>query len=197
MLEINDTKEGLQSLLNQFIWEFKIGDNVSYNLNLVFSLIRDHNSDRGCNYSKPISILCVSIMEAILVDFLERLDKATYRFPESLGESKEKIKLRLSKEKQDFEKVYEDETFKYRRLRNFGYKDIVSLFEEFSLLGSSTEVYVNLQNMGRFRNRVHIRNYFGNFERNESRTFSEVRTQKTINYMSKLFKYMEKNYSRK
>lgn len=196
MLTISSTKNDLQERLNSFIWEFKIGDNIFYNLDVLYNLIENHNNDPECNYAKPVSILCVSIIEAILVDFLERLDMATRHFPDRLAAQRVEIKNKLDGEKRNFQSVYHGKTYQYRKLRNFGYQDIISFCEEFSLLGPQTDVYDILKNMGRFRNRVHINNYFGNFERDESRTFSESRAQRTINYVEKIFRYMERHYSR-
>lgn len=196
MLVISSTKENLKKHLTSFIWEFKIGDNILYNLDVVYNLIEDHNNAQKCNYAKPVSILCVSIMEAVLVDFLERLNMATSQFPNKLASKRSEIKNKLNGEKKIFQQVYQGEAYQYRRLRNFGYQDLVKFCEEFSLLGPSSKVYRNLERMGRFRNRVHINNYFGNFERDESRAFSETRTQEIIYYMIKMLKYLEKHYSR-
>ena len=196
MLTISSSKEELGEYKDSFIWTFKIGDNVLYNLGLVFQLVNDHNSLEGRNYSKPISILCVSIIEAILVDFLERLDSATRHFPSKLDSKRTEIKNQLDGEKNDFETTYEGKVYKYKRLKNFGYKELIEFYEQYKILGPKLDTYARLQDLGRFRNRVHIRNYFGNFERNEYRTFSERRTQESIDYMVATFKYLNDKYPR-
>lgn len=192
----NSKREELTEFLNSFIWTFKIGDNILYNLDVIFKLVEDHDKPNGRNYAKPISILCVSVIEAILVDFLERLDSATRHYPSKLGKRRKQIKEKLDSEKRDFQSTFLGEVYQYKRLRNFGYKELVEFYEKFDILGSKPDTYETLQKLGYFRNRVHIRNYFGNFERNESRTFSEERTQKTIDIMEDIFKYLSTNYPR-
>jgi len=196
MLKLISSKKNLKDSLNSFIWTFKIGDNILYNLDVIFQLVDDHNTLEERNYAKPISILCVSVIEAVLVDFLERLDSATDHFPTKLDSKKTDIKKQLEGEKRNFETTHEGKVYKYKRLKNFGYKELIEFYGEFNILGSKPDIYEDLQYLGRFRNRVHIRNYFGNFERNESRTFSEERTQRTIDYMEDIFKYINKNYPR-
>ncbi len=196
MLKINLSKEQLNEYLNSFIWTFKIGDNIRYNIDVIFKLIDDHNKLGECKYAKPISILCVSVIEAILVDFLERLDSATRHFPSKLDAKRTDIKNDLDTKKSDFQTIYKGQIYQYKRLQNFGYKELILFYKKFSILGSSSESYEALQNLGRFRNRVHIRNYFGNFERDEFRTFSESRAQRTIDSMEDIIKYFDKKYTR-
>ena len=68
MIEISKTKEQLKQELGSFIWDFKISDNIEYNLDALFNLIEDNNQDR--DYKKPISFMAVSVIEAIMIDFL-------------------------------------------------------------------------------------------------------------------------------
>lgn len=196
MLNVTSTKERLCEYIHSFIWTFKIGDNVEYNLDVIFQLVDDYNSLEGRSYAKPISVLCVSVVEAVLVDFLERLDSATRHFPNKLNSKKIDIKQRLEQEKNDYETTYKGKTYKYKRLKNFGYKELIEFCKDFNILGSKPDTYKALRDLGRFRNRVHIRNYFGNFERDESRTFSEKRTQSAVSYMEAVLKYFSENYPR-
>jgi hypothetical protein len=196
MLKISSGRAYLDECLQSFIWTFKIGDNILYNLNIIFRLIGDHDKLNDCDYAKPISILCVSVTEAMLVDFLERLDSATQHFLVKLELKRTQIKDALNAENKEAQTTHKGKIYKYKRLRNFGYKELIEFYQRFNILGSSAAAYEELQDLGRFRNRVHIRNYFGNFERDESRTFSENRTQKTIDYMESIFKYFSKNYPR-
>ena len=102
MLKISSGKEELKECLNSFIWTFKIGDNILYNLDVIFQLVDDHNKLEGHNYAKPTSVLCVSIIEAILVDFLERLDSATRHFPSKLDAKRTDIKTNWKRRKTTF-----------------------------------------------------------------------------------------------
>jgi hypothetical protein len=197
MLQIVCSKDDLNEWVGSFIWTYKIGDNISYNLDILFQLINDHNNaaaDR--NYGKPISILGVSIIEAVLVDLLERLDRATNHFPAHLNAQRHDIKAELQGQQKEFITTYQGKSYKGKRLKNFGYVELIAFCEKFHLLGADANLYTQLQDLGRFRNRVHIRNYFGNFERNESRTFSEKRTQNTLEYMQVVVAYLHEHYER-
>lgn len=184
--------EEFRVAIDTFIWNFNIGKNIEYNFLILTSLIKDDNE----LYNKPISIISVSIIEAILVDFIERLDVSTRHFPETLKLEEIKIKDSLAKHKKDFETVFLDEVSIYKKLKNFRYQDLVEICREHDLLGTDPTVYKNLQKMGWYRNRVHIKNYLNNFEKTESRTYSHRRTQQTIDYLDRLTNFMSKNYSR-
>lgn len=195
MLTLHKNKELLRDLLSTFVWTYKIGDNIIYNLDLVYRLVDDHNS-LGRQYAKPIAILCVSVIEASLVDFLERLESATAHFPLKLATERELIKARLNQEQNILETVRNGQVRKHKRLKNIGYDQLISLCEELALLGRNSRNYSILRTLGRFRNRVHIRNYFDNFERDESRVFSEARAQSAINHMESVIEYLSLNYPR-
>ena len=69
MLVINKTKRELKDQLGTFVWDFKISDNIEYNLNILFQLVEDHNtSPLGewnipiRDFKKPISLLAISVI---------------------------------------------------------------------------------------------------------------------------------------
>ncbi len=194
MLTIAVPKENLVDKMNNFIWDFKMGDNILYNLEVIYGLINDHSKSK--KYCKPISILAVSIAEAILVDFLYRLYEVTDHFPKNLKGIEQRIKEELRRETKIFEVVFEDKILKHRRLKNFGYSEIAKIIEKYRLIGPDNEKYEFLEKIGKFRNRIHINNYFGNYEKDESKVFSEIRTQKIIDFMLWLFDCFHLNYSR-
>ena len=39
-MEVNKTKNEIMEQLNSFIWEFKVSDNISYNLEILYKLDR-------------------------------------------------------------------------------------------------------------------------------------------------------------
>lgn len=196
MLRIGASQEQLGKRLGMFVWTFKIGDNILYNLDVIFKLVKDHNRKDGHSYTKPISILCVSVIEAVLVDFLERLDQGTSHFPDKLNAVRVEVKNELEKEKKYDLSVFNGQAYKNKKLRNFGYKELIEFYKKFRLIGLKDSNYQILQRLGHFRNRVHIRNYFENFERDEVRVFSEARTQETINIMEEILRYFSEKYAR-
>ena len=157
MLVITKTNEELEEYIGSFIWDFKIGDNLLYNLKILFSLIEDHKNSKI--YNKPISILTIAIIEAIMADFLYRLHGATTHFPNNAvisPEIKIKIKDRLKKETTIKEITVNGEKHTYLRLNNFGFKTMIEIYTEYKLFGRNNEKYKLLMSLSRFRNRVHI-----------------------------------------
>ena len=47
MLIINKEKKELNSSLDSFIWDFKIGDNILYNLDIIYQLVVDYNNNKN------------------------------------------------------------------------------------------------------------------------------------------------------
>lgn len=196
MIKIVDLKDTLKNDLKIFIWDFKVGDNIKYNLDILYNLIDDYNN-LGKDYKKPISIIAVSIIEAIMVDFMYRLYSGTNHFPNILGHEENNIKEQLKGEtiKSKFIGTDGKEHY-YSTLKNFNFSPMVEIYKKFKLIGSNKNVYKALTNLSYFRNRIHINNYFNNFEKNENVTFSEERTQKTIIIMIWIINYFKNNYAR-
>lgn len=196
MLAINKEKEKLKEMIGDFIWEFKIADNVLYNLDILHDLIEDFNN-RNRNYGKPISIISISIVEAVMIDFLYRLYYGTNHFPLKLRCREDVIKNRLKNETQTkrISDIIDGER-EISVIKNFNFSSMISIYEELELLGHDEKVYNVLFASAKFRNRVHIKNYFGNFEKNEHKTFLEERVQTTIDLMMWIFDYFEDNYKR-
>lgn len=60
---------------NTFIAKFKIGDNIHYNLDVLkalYSSIDLVSDEQKGHLEKPITVILVSICEAIIYDFIER-----------------------------------------------------------------------------------------------------------------------------
>jgi hypothetical protein len=193
MLVFRYEKAGLKELQEFFIWEFKIGDNIKYNLDIIFNLVEDYNT--GKNYKKPISILCVSVIEAIMVDFIYRLYRGTKHFPEKLKDREDEIKDKLSNAIIKKKKNIDGSVMCF--LKNFGFSEMIDIYRNLKLFGDDSMIYDNLSKMVLFRNRIHINNYHGNFEKDEINTFSEKRAQFIINAMEWIFQYFFENYQRK
>lgn len=196
MLKIKKSKNDLENALDFFIWEFKIGDNIKYNLNVLYELIDDYNTSKK-NYGKPISVIAVSVIEAIMIDFIYRLYHGTSHFPACLSNEENNIKTKLQGEtiKSSVE-VVEGQKFEYIKLKNFNFNSMIDVFSELKLFGDKDNIYKILQELAHFRNRVHINNYFNNFEKDENVTFSEKRVQRTMDVMYWIFEYFKINYNR-
>jgi hypothetical protein len=196
MLQINKTKKDLESDLEKFIWDFKISDNILYNLDILYNLIDDHNN-AGRRYRKPISVISVSVAEAIMIDFLYRLYGATNHFPAILKHLEKNIKEQLTDSTIKSELIGIDgKKYYHSTLKNFNFSPMLEIYKKLKLLGDNAAVYELLLSLSYFRNRIHIKNYFNNFEKDEGITFSEKRTQKTIDTMLWISDYFKNNYSR-
>lgn len=63
-------------ITNTFIWTYKKGDNIIYNLQILYELydsrkkVSNHKKDL---YNKPITLIIISIIECILDDFVTRI----------------------------------------------------------------------------------------------------------------------------
>jgi len=196
MLEIKETKKELKGKLDCFIWDFKIGDNILYNLDILFELVDDYNNLER-TYGKPVSVIAVSIMEAIMVDFIYRLYDATSHFPKSLSFKESEIKLRLKGETTKVPHTLPSgQEVVHYKLKNFNFAPMVQVYKEFNLLGENVKIYRFLLASARLRNRLHITNYFNNFEKDENVTFSEKRVQNTLSALAWFFNYFATEYKR-
>jgi hypothetical protein len=199
MLSLNQKE--IETKLDTFNWNFKVGDNIKHNVQEVFFLykIKDENcisSEEKQFLNKHISIILVCIIEAILYDFVVRLSEATNHFPLIIDDKKRNdIKKYISEQKVPYE--FKETKFKILRVRNYSLSQILKLLKEFELLEQKdSPVYTNLENATYFRNRIHIYNWFNNFEKDEKYVF----TNKRLEVLEKLVIYilttMEAKYSR-
>jgi hypothetical protein len=141
--------------LFQFVWNFRHGDNIIYNFEVLAALYsaRD-SSDQKQIFNKPITIAMVSIVEAILIDFLIRIDQATNHLPGNVdGETLDKIKAEIESKKQPV-KVKDDilgEQIILRK-RMYNYSQIVGVLQKYELFGSKDDgIYERLRLYRRHR----------------------------------------------
>lgn len=196
-IKLEKTKEEFESEIFSFIWDFKIADNILYNYDILISLIEKNTENSLLN--KPIAIISTSILEAIMVDFISRLKTGTNHFPKSIKEDeKAKIKHYLESEGTDYSyvKFGGKKIVKSKKLKNFGFSKIIGIYEKYKLLGEDENLYENLEKLSYFRNRIHIKNYFENFEKDESITFSNKRTLVSLKIMEYISHYHSDNYPR-
>lgn len=192
------TKEEVAVLLNKFVWGYKVGDNISYNFKQLFYLYEQRESKTKIEeknlYNKHISITIVSIIEAVLYDFIVRLSEATNHFPTSLSEEeKNNIKRDIDKDKI----TIKSGKYEYKRVKNYSNKELKAILEKHSLLGNkSTSIYKEFEEACFLRNRIHIFNWFGNFEPDEEFVFSDDRLKKIEDLLVKIITYLSNNYSR-
>lgn len=195
-----DQKE-IEAKLDTFNWNFKVGDNIKHNLEEVLYLYKVKkeycsNTKEKQFLNKHISITLVGIIEAILYDFVVRLNDATNQFPLIIDDKKRKeIKKYISEQKKSYE--FKKLEVKMLRVKNYSLTQILNLLQKFELLESkNSPIYNTLEQAIYFRNRIHIYNWYNNFERDEKYVF----TDKRLEILEKLVIYvlttMEAKYSR-
>jgi hypothetical protein len=196
------TRKEIAERMAEFIWNFKVGDNIAFNFIILFALYRQKESIEEKNryiLNKPIAIIIVSIIEAVFYDLICRLGQATTHFPESIPQDKrDLIKNKIDKERQWF--AYKDssgEVKKYKRIKNYSLKEIVNFLEQCELFGiKGSLIYAHLRDALFLRNRIHIFNWFGNYERDEFVVFNESRIEKLEDLLTEIFNIMARKYSR-
>jgi len=199
MLSLNQKE--IETKLDTFNWNFKVGDNIKHNIQEVFFLykIKKDNcvgTKEKQFLNKHISIVLVCIIEAILYDFVVRLSEATNHFPLIIDEKKRKdIKKYIAEQKV----IYESKELKMKMLRvkNYSLSQILRLLKEFKLLEQKDSLfYKTLEEATYFRNRIHIYNWFNNFEKDEKYVFTDKRLEILENLVIYVLITMEAKYSR-
>lgn len=196
------SKEQIKEKLNKFVWGFKVGDNITYNLDILFNLykLRENLSTKDKDLlNKPIVISLISIIEAIFFDWICLLDGATNHFPKSLSNKQKEIKTKLKSERQKFKyKIPEtEEIIDCYRIRNYKFSEIIDFIKEFELFGKKDDkIYANLAEANFLRNRIHIFNWFQNFETDELKVFTEKRLNYVETLLEEILEKMVNNYPR-
>lgn len=144
---------------SKFIGDFKLGDNIVHNLEVLellyaqYAAASDRNKRLLC---KPITLLLVSIIDAVLYDLHYRIRTFTREGVRNVIESSAKY-IRGLKKMDQFEKC-------------------IKSAEEHGLLEvKGSALYKQLDELRRLRNRVHIQNKNKDFEADEYDAFNEIR----------------------
>ncbi len=196
---LRHNKLQISSMMNKFIWDFNVGDNIAYNFKVLFSLYddKDRNSHKSV-YNKPLIVLVVSIIECVMYDFVVRLEQATNQYPASIpAEKRERIKIKLGSQKVKMEIEILDQTMTIQKVKNYSLDQLIKLLQEFELLGPKDHrIYSRFQVAGRLRNRVHIFNWYNNFETKERNTYSDAKLSQVELLLDGLLEFMSTHYSR-
>lgn len=196
--DLNDMGSVNEGLF-KFVWNFKHGDNIIYNFTVLQALYAAQaNANSGSILNKPITILLVSIIEGILIDFLTRIDQATTHLPAHVSrETLDKIKQEIERKKRP-EKIndeFGERIYLRRKMYQFG--ELIEIFTKYGLFGDKDEnIYNDLVNFGYLRNRVHIENYHRNFEDRETFVFTNKRLGELESVLSSLWAKMINDYKR-
>lgn len=162
-----------------FIGDFKIGDNINYNLAVLKALYDcqkikcSPNPDLLC---KPITITITSIIEALLHDLIYRIQQYT----------QEGVKAVATKVLSDVRSKKLDKLETY----------IAAMKKHDLLAASGTDLYEKLNELRTARNRIHIQNVKQQLDRDEENVFTQDRQIEAEQVLEKIVKHVSDKHTR-
>lgn len=170
----------MQTIDSHFIGNFKDGDNICFNLEVINSLYRAYrNQETGDQYfRKPIIIFLLAVIEATLDDFFYKVRHYTIEGVPNVPHEFI-IKVRSSNES------YRNFKSQIRFIRK---NDLFQL--------GNTNYYSTLDEFRVIRNRLHIQNNFRNTPLNEKFLFTEEKLAKAERLCEFTLKHMSSKYPR-
>lgn len=142
------------AITGTFMWSFKKGDNIVYNLEIVWELY-DAKS-RATNkkkYNKPIIVTLVSVIECILDDFAYRIRGHVHDTVPNISQAD----------------IATFRTKKYDKLEHY-----IAASKRFNLFGRPDSFYDLLDELRKARNRVHIQNSTNQLAADEYNVFTDA-----------------------
>jgi hypothetical protein len=168
------------TIRSTFIGDFKLGDNICFNLDLL-TLLYNHYAladVRGrALLRKPIILILVSITEAVLYDLHHRIRHFTWEGVQNIGY------------------VVADYVRSLRRLDELEKLTVSARKNDFFEL-ADTRFYDDLDQLRRLRNRIHIQNIKGDFEPDDGNAFTDVRKVLAERVLEKTLRTMVSKYDR-
>lgn len=165
---------------SKFIGDFKLGDNINHNLKVLALLYEQHAKGDDAQkrlLCKPITLLLVSIIDAVLYDLHWRVRTFTKEGVRNILKSS--IEYIRGLKKMDTLEKY------------------IASSKKNALLGPSNEpLYADLDTLRRLRNRIHIQNTKKDFEPDEINAFSAARKLLAEKAVEKTLRVMAEKYAR-
>lgn len=167
------------SIESRFIGDFKLGDNIAYNLDVLavlYQSFEEAGADEKRLLCKPITTLLVTITEAILHDFHFRIVSMTREGIHGIAAS---VLEYVRGKKIDNLARYIDSAKKHNFLR-----------------AADDQFYADLDELRRLRNRLHIQNYSDDFDRDDINAFTVARKILAERALEKTMRVMAAHYAR-
>ncbi len=148
-----------EAITGTFMWSFKKGDNIIYNLEIVWELYeaKARSTDKR-KYIKPIIVTLVSIIECILDDFAYRIRGHVIDAVPNISQAD----------------IEEFRTRKYDKLEHY-----IAASKKFNLFNQPSNFYDLMDELRKARNRVHIQNSRNQLATDEYNVFTEALLTKT------------------
>lgn len=158
---------------------FKTGDNINYNLDILNYFYELYSKENNTNKElllKPIIIINISIIEAVLYDFYKRMNANVNEGVSNINED-----------------ILNDVRSKH--IDKFAkYIDSAKKHDLFDI--SHTNFYRKLHDLRSVRNRVHIQNEKFESPQNEALVFNEKAKELSEKCLEFVVKTMDKKYKR-
>jgi hypothetical protein len=169
----------MQTFNSDFIADFKLGDNIVYNLK-VLSVLYDAMNQAGASkkylFYKPITLLNVSIFEALMHDFIFRMKHFTVEGVAGIAEA----------------------TLMHFRIKKLDKLELfIKHFEKNGILNDKEfEIYKKLDELRKLRNRIHIQNDKHELERDDRKAFNKERMKNSEMCLESVVDTLSKKHSR-
>lgn len=167
---------------SNFIGNFKLGDNINYNLEILRELYScaEKNKDKEYLFYKPITLIIISIIEAILYDFLYKIKNFT----------KERV-MGIPLE------IYVEIYYILKRKKIDKFSKYISLAKEHNLFDNTDpQIFCDLETLRKMRNLIHIQNENKDPEKNEEKVFTKERKILAEKTLEEIIKIMVQKYNR-
>lgn len=165
---------------SSFVGDFKLGDNIVFNLSTLrylYELYEAGNDQHKRYLQKPITILNISIIEALLHDFYTRMK--TFTREGVAGVSKD-ILARIGIGNYD----------------EFG--NLISSAKRYDFFDQKhNSFYETLDELRKLRNRVHIQNTKRQLEPDDHAAFSAARMIQSEQALERVIETLQRKYPRK
>jgi hypothetical protein len=153
----------IEAITGTFMWNFKKGDNIIYNLEVVWELYdaRSKSTDKD-KYNKSIIVVLVSIIECILDDFSYRIRGHVHDTVPNITQAN----------------IAVFRTKKYDKLEHY-----IAASKRFDLFNKPDSFYIQLDELRKARNRLHIQNSNNQLAADEYNVFTDsllVKTQQAF-----------------
>ncbi len=143
----------ISKIFFSFIWNYKNGDNILYNFDVLNILYKSRfNADvkDRQSFNKPITLIISSIIECIIVDFIDRIK----------GHRRELIPNLSEKQIRDCRYKGRGKDTREKRYKEFNH--FIQAVQKNEIFGEEIIIYRALDFLRKIRNRIHIQNSHNN-----------------------------------
>ena len=143
-----------EAITGTFMWSYKKGDNIIYNLEVVWELYeaKARSVDKR-KYNKPITVILVSIIECILDDFTNRIRGHVNDTVPNISQSD----------------IVMFRTKKYDKLEQY-----IAASKKLDLFNQPASFYDSMDVLRKARNRIHVQNSKNQLAADEFNVFTDA-----------------------